>query len=304
MFQISAHDDFVVYSIGNKDGSVQACFVPELGGVMSSLICLGQDGPRELLYHNDFFWQRNNDDLAGGMPFLFPLCARLSRNNQLGVYSYNGQYYELPIHGFSWQLPWEVLEHSEGLLVMQLQFNESTLKQFPFDFAVTLEYQIEDQQLFCHQTYENKGGEAMPYYAGFHPYFLVEESKDLIKINYEPIERWQYNRSLTDLVGRLPVFDLPSTLSNADLNEQLTRVADNKTVIMTYPNGDILEVEAQGVENPDLFPFVQLYTKPGKPFFCIEPWMGYPNALNAMKGVRWLAAGQAERGLLRISLGK
>lgn len=301
MANITANKDFVVYNIKANDNVSCASFVPELGGVVSSLQLPGVDGERELLHQHDFFWQCDNDDLAGGMPFLFPVCARLSRNNQDGVYSYQGQHYKLPIHGFSWQLPWDVVEHGDDFIVMQLESNASTLKQYPFDFCIQLRYEIRNGQLFCYQSYENRSGEAMPYYAGFHPYFSAA-SKDNIEIDYEPIERWQYNSALTDLVGRKANFSLPTKLANPDLNEQLTKVGENKTVNMIYENSDILQVEAQGLEDHDLFPFIQLYTIVDKNFFCIEPWMGYPNAMNAVKGVRWLQPNQQEHGLLRIEL--
>lgn len=303
MFQITAKQDFVVYQIGNADVSAVASFVPELGGVVSSLVLTGLDGPRECLYQHPHFWQRGLDDLGGGMPFLFPVCARLSRDGQAGVYQYQGERYQLPIHGFSWQLPWQVLEHSDGCLVMQLCSNEQTLQQFPFDFCITLKYELRGQQLFCFQTYDNQSGVPMPYYAGFHPYFLLDADKSQVELDYQPVERWLYNESLTDLVGRQAAFDLSTALDKAEINEQLTRVADDKTVCMQFPNGDCLQVEAQGIEDADLFPFIQLYTMPERPFFCVEPWMSFPNALNSVQGVRWLAPGQQEHGLLRIGLG-
>ena len=57
---------------------------------------------------------------------------------------------------------------------------------------------------------------------------------------------------------------------------------------------------AEGVEDPNLFPYVQLYTMTEKPFFCVEPWMAAPNSLNTAKGCRWLEPGAVEHGVLRL----
>ena len=34
-----------------------------------------------------------------------------------------------------------------------------------------------------------------------------------------------------------------------------------------------------------------------QPFFCVEPWMGHPNAMNTVAGVHWLAPGGSVRGV-------
>jgi galactose mutarotase-like enzyme len=51
-----------------------------------------------------------------------------------------------------------------------------------------------------------------------------------------------------------------------------------------------------------MFPYVQLFTETKKPFFCAEPWMAFPNAINAVSGARWLQPGKSDKAILTLSV--
>ena len=301
MAKVSEQNGFEVYTISSQDGSTHASFVPARGGAGSSIIVPSKDGPRELLFLHDWFWDHSNQHIPGGWPFLFPVCARIERDGKKGDYLYDGRVYNLPSHGFGPKKEWDVVEHANDSVTLQLKEDEETLKEYPFQFTVTLKYRVEPSRLVCEQTYHNTGGMPMPYYAGFHPYFLTpspEVGKEETMLDYSPKRRFVYNDRLTDLVNTREVPDLPTAVTNEDINENLTQVGKDKETRLILPDGLTIHMAAEGVEDPDLFPYVQLYTMPEKPFFCIEPWMGYPNAINAVKGARWLEPGRAEHGLL------
>ncbi len=296
---------FETYTIVSPDGSTQATFVPERGGVGTSFVMPGHQGPRELLFHYKHLWDRNSKEFPGGWPFCFPICGRLERQGQLNAYYYDGHVYELPIHGFAAHKVWEVSEAGKHHLLLVLRDDEQTRSVYPFHFTVELYYEIAHRRLFCRQTYTNHGDRAMPYYAGFHPYFLTPEpgnGKNRVILNYSPRRRFRYNQQLTDLVGEQPLFNLPTPVTNTEIHEQLTQLGEDKEIHLSFPNKDVINMVAEGVEDRDLFPYVQIYTPEDKPFVCLEPWMGFPNALNSVSGARWLAPGQSEHGILRLWL--
>ncbi|HEY4298912.1 MAG TPA: aldose epimerase, partial [Paraburkholderia sp.] len=39
-------------------------------------------------------------------------------------------------------------------------------------------------------------------------------------------------------------------------------------------------------------------------FYCVEPWLGLPDAIHNGMGLRWLEPGQTETAALRISVEK
>ncbi len=77
-------------------------------------------------------------------------------------------------------------------------------------------------------------------------------------------------------------------------------VGENKTATLNFADGLQLTMSANGCNDKHLFPYIQLYTMTDKPFICVEPWMSFPNAINTMDGVRWLAPQQSDEGVLTL----
>lgn len=291
---------YEVHTIVSSDGGTRASFVPEKGGMGSSLVI----GGRELLFQHDFFWERQTEKIPGGWPFLFPICGRLERVGQAGQYLYDGHLRQMQSHGFGPRIPWKVIETDrEDTLILQLTDTEATRQMYPFRFEVRLTYRAEKDALACEQIYANRGNVAMPYYAGFHPYFRIPApgaGKEKVQLDYKPVRAFKYNERLTDLAGETAVPRLPAAVTDPAINERITRVGEDRETKLTLPDGLTIHLAAEGVEDSDLFPYIQLYTMADKPFFCVEPWMGFPNALNTVAGARWLKPGQSERGILRV----
>ena len=68
------------------------------------------------------------------------------------------------------------------------------------------------------------------------------------------------------------------------------------SALVEWPEaGQALEITAD-----ELYRHLVVYTPPGQPFFCVEPWMGFPNAMNTLLGARLLAPGAEDKGKLRV----
>ena len=291
-----------VYRIRAADGSVEAEFVPALGAIVSSLRFLWGGEWREVLFQHPFFWDAQAERTRGGYPFLFPVCGRLERDGVAGAYLQDGVVYQMKIHGFSSRLPWEVEREEPDALTVVLRDSEGTRRQYPFGFEVRLRFALEAGAMKVEQEYANTGTGPMPYYAGFHPYYLMPSGsgKDRTVLRYDATAQLRYNARLTDISGRDAPPPLPSPVTAPEINERLTEVKPGTDVELVYPDGMVLHTLAAGVEDAGMFPYIQLYTMEGSPFFCVEPWMGHPNALNTAKGCRWLAPGQRERGVVKV----
>lgn len=289
---------FDAYVICASDKKTQATIVPERGAWVASLIM----NQREILFQHDYAWNPTLDDLPGGIPFLFPVCARIERNNEVGKYLLDGKQYELKIHGFSWYMRWEVIATAEDRIEMVLHDNAETLLRYPFYFEVKLIYQVLSGKLICHQSYVNRDTRAMPYYAGFHPYILTPQSqKEKVMVAFESIQHFQYNNALTDIINdNLPLIRTPVSIMDASINEQLSKLDKNKRAMLIFSEHEKIYFDI--TENPDYFPYLQLYTIPEREFFCVEHWMGFPNALNTVSGVRWLAPGETESATYEIGV--
>lgn len=299
---ITTQNGVEVYTIKAADGSAEADVVPALGAIVSALRLPWGAGLRDVLFRHPFFWDAQSERTRGGYPFLFPICGRLERDGLAGGYLYDGRVYQMKNHGFSMRMPWSVVAAETSAITVELRDTAETRVQYPFGFRVTLRFVVRQGALIIEQDYANTGSAPMPYYAGFHPYYLTAlpgEGKELTRIRYTAQSQLRYNARLTDIAGREAAPGLPNRITAPELNERLTEVAPGTAVDLLYPDGVVLHTLAEGLEDPRMFPFVQLYTMEDRPFFCVEPWMAFPNALNTVKGCRWLAPGQRERGLLK-----
>ena len=294
------------YTITSSNGLTKATVVTERGAFVSSLILQFESGSRETVFLHDYAWDKEINDLPGGIPFLFPICARISRNGKEGIYLYDGKQYQLKIHGFSWFEKWTVVNVSDNSIEVVLRENENTLACYPFHFEIKLKFVVHNGKFECHQLYKNNEKEKpMPYYAGFHPYFLtpdMEHGKEKVILNFQPVKRLKYNETLTDIIGDQPVFKTPVNITNPEINEQLCMLGKDKLATLTFPNGDVLKTNVYGIQDPNIFSYMQLYNISEKPFFCVERWMSFPNALNTVSGVRWLDPGASEEAFFEISL--
>ena len=304
----STQNGQTVHTIYASDVLTRASFVPAFGGIGSSITMPDRGTARELLYHHDFFWDEPYTKTRGGWPFLFPICGRLERDGAEGVYLYEGRLHQLPIHGFSLRVPWRVTGvPAPDALTMELVDSEATREAYPFAFRVALTYRVRPGVLSGELRVENRGERPMPYYAGFHPFFRTPApgaGKEQTRVELGARRQWLYNAKLTDIRGQgePPVF--PAAASDPAVGETLNEVAAANATRLRYPDGFHLNLEVTETSVPAMFPFVQLYTMPERPFFCIEPWMGHPNALNAVTGVRWLAPGAKDRAVLTLSAGR
>jgi galactose mutarotase-like enzyme len=60
------------------------------------------------------------------------------------------------------------------------------------------------------------------------------------------------------------------------------------------------------LQRPNSVPWYAVTTwteKPESDFFCVEPWLGLPDAIHNGLGLRWLEAGDTETASLRITVG-
>jgi galactose mutarotase-like enzyme len=294
------------WEITREDGLARATFLAERGGTGSSLIMPGPDGPRELLYHHGNFWDwsHGRDDLRGGWPFLFPVCARIQADGELGKYYLGDEPYRLPLHGFGHRARWTPLEPGmPDEQVLELFDDDATRARYPFRFRCSLKYRMTERDFSCRMTMKNAGADPMPYYAGFHPYFLTPypgEGKEEIVVEFSAVEQFTYNDTYTGFLGQEASSCSTLRVGEPGFNESLYRLGSDREVRIRFPGGFTIHIMVEGEEQPDLFPYLQFYTMPEKPFICVEPWMGYPNQLNQPETVHTLAPLTTEHATLRL----
>lgn len=294
----STFQGYDVYRITCRQSGGRADIVPKLGGVVASWQVTESGVMKELLFRHEWFWDRAATRTRGGIPFMFPICGRLERGGEEGVYRWQHVLYRMPIHGFAMRVTWEVIDAREDEVTLELRDNDATRTMYPFLFRVQLRWRVSGDELVSEQEFENAGSAAMPYAAGFHPYFLTPEvgaGKERVMVSYRARRKLLYNQRLTEIVGECMAPPAPISIEAPEINETLLEVEEGSVGRLDYPDGSALEVSAGGMGVQGMWPYLQMYTMPEKPFFCVEPWMSFANALNLAYGMRWLGPGERER---------
>lgn len=238
--------------------------VPERGGIVTRWQLNGQD----ILYLDEARFQDPTLSVRGGIPILFPICGNLPDN----TYTYNGQTYTLKQHGFARELLWSVTDQQadaeSARVSLSLSSNAQTLAVYPFEFQLVFTYILQGNTLTLHQRYTNQSNAPMPFSAGFHPYFAVQ-NKSQLRVQ---IPSSQYDDNVTKSVQAFSgQFDFELDEIDAAFTELSSRVSSvvdegrSQRLTLTF--------------SPE-FSTLVFWTVKGKPFYCLEPWTAPRNALN------------------------
>lgn len=239
------------------------------GAELRSLRAL--DG-REILWPGDgLWWERSS-------PILFPVIGRL-RN---GGFRYQDHWYAMPSHGFAMHETFELCRRSRDACVWQLRSNARLRAHYPFDFMLSIGYRVNDLQLEVTACVKNTGNEVMPFSIGLHPGFCWPQGdtpRDGHWLGFEAPEPVHVRRPaasglLGPKTGPLSIHSgrlaLDETMFNGGAHV-LEQVA-SRSVVFGNQHRPVLTVKWRNLES------LGLWSLPGAPFICIEPWQGLPDA--------------------------
>jgi galactose mutarotase-like enzyme len=258
-------------------------------------------GGRDLLWSGDGAWWDEQS------PLLFPVVG-WTREGQSRV---NGQTYALGLHGFARRETF-VLDAIGGDFVrLGLRDSEATRALYPFAFHLSLTYTVAEAGLTMAAVVANTGSVPMPYAFGFHPGFA-----------------WPFAAGSSE--GHAVVFDAPErplvpVIAQGGLIAQTLRpvpLVDGRRLALTSAlfAGDALcfiDARSRGLrfEDPlgnaiamrvENLPHLALWTRPGAPYLCLEPWSGYSDPegftgdLFTKPSMTILAAGQTRSHAARF----
>ena len=238
--------------------------VSSLGAEMQSLRT--HDG-RSWLWHGDpAFW-------GGRSPLLFPIVGK-APDNRLVV---DGRAYDMQQHGIARRSEFRLVDALAHSCTHELVSTEASKASYPFGFRLTLRHAIEGATLTVTAEVTNTGDRPLPFGLGFHPAFAWplpgaegREHTNRLDNGAEP--------KLSRLDGGLRLPDLlPSPFSEGRLVLEHS-LFDADAMIFPEGAGTGLTYGAEGGPSLhfafDNLPNLALWTKPGAPFICIEPWHG------------------------------
>lgn len=241
-------------------GSMIEFTVSEHGGQLVSLM---KDN-KEYISAGTPFWNYS-------APILFPIVGRLKNDS----YRFDGKTYSLKQHGFARTRDFICIDDEP--LTYRLAYDFDTLKVYPFKFALTTSYRPVNNELIITSRVQNLGEIDILFSLGGHPALKVPfdggrfEDYTLEFEREEHLERIPLTKDGLLSRERVKFLDGRSIKLSYDLFKDDALVFDNvkSTRISIRRGNKSVTVRA------DNAPFWGIWTKPGAPFVCIEPWHGH-----------------------------
>mgnify|MGYP000014458411 CR=1 FL=1 len=248
--------------------------VKNTGAELSSLIANGKE----------YLWQGDPRFWRGQAPILFPFVGKLKND----TYFHKGAAYHLPQHGFFRRSnAVKLVAQSDTKLTFSLHSDAETLKNYPFEFEFITSYELKKNSLSIEHTVVNKGRETLYFSLGEHPAFHCSlqnslESYDQCYLDFEKEETAQIHLLDQGLIGSKTAnllknsnrLNLHSSIFDKDALV-LKKMKSKKVTLLHKTEGKLVTLSY-----PD-FPFLGIWSKPGAPFVCIEPWLGIADSIHA-----------------------
>lgn len=265
------------------------------GAELSSIYDKAND--RELVWQADpAFWNRH-------APVLFPNVGKYYG----GHFTYNGTDYPMGQHGFARDTEFEQAASGENFVTYRLCADEESKKVYPFDFVLEITHRLNGNRLTVEWNVKNTDDKEMYFTIGGHPAFNVNvlpdtDFEDYSLVFKEGTEKLSYvlldaesGTAIGDKVYELELTDSKYALKK-DMFDKDALVFDGGQIewaALALPDGKpYIALESKG------FPNFGIWSKPGAPYVCLEPWCGrcdnkgFEGEISEKPGIIALKAGE------------
>lgn len=282
----------------------------------STYLALPQHGARLLNWHvkladgsvrdvihwpEDANWQ-NVAKVRGGNPILFPFCARCYDDGDVERWrDAQGRRLPMPRNGIARQGNFTLTESSPTGFTARFQNDtDAAFSAYPFQYTFEVRYRFEELALHVDLSLTNADKDDIPWSAGHHFYFALPWHANLSRSDYRiQLQAKKAFRQADD--GSLIDVGVPERETALDDLELIDRchARFKQPQIQFGPKGgdeDItLWLGGQAAGTPNPWHSLTTWTEADdSPFYCVEPWMGPPNAPGHGKGLHWVRPGQTQ----------
>lgn len=232
----------------------------------------------------DYVWQAEAAVWARHAPILFPIVGKLKGNS----YQYKGHTYHLPQHGFARDMDFEQRLMTTTEASFRLSSSEATRTNYPFDFHLDVSYKLEDTTLHITWQVTNTGQEEMLFSIGAHPGFNIMLNEGETLSDYYLLFEKPETLPLYALeAGLIAGVKQPAYINNSRRLDLFEGIFDLDALVFPAPRSNSITLcnkagDYKLVVGCEDFTYLGIWSKPGEPFVCIEPWLGVADSTTSL----------------------
>lgn len=240
----------------------------------------------------EHLWQADPNVWGWHAPNLFPIVGGLL-NDQLLI---DGKTYPLKRHGFARLSTFVLVESSDSHAIFSLRSDTETQKVYPYTFDFQIQYELTGASLSVTYRVVNEGDKTLFFSVGAHPAFNAPfrpngqdtgESYDDYYLEFEQAESL-----LTHQLSAAGLFTGETQPVPTD-GQQLAltpHLFDQDALVFKQLSSHQVSLRSRRNDHAVTvsfadFPHLGIWAKPGAPFVCIEPWLGYADAEGTLRPI-------------------
>lgn len=288
-------------------GSSTFLALPELGArLMNWNVTLGDGSVRDVIYWPESYAPEEFYKIRGGNPILFPFNARTYDRGEIHFWRDTaGVRRPMPMHGLARQGDFKLTRLDAGGFAALFVPGDEARACYPFDYEFTVTYRFQSFGLTCEFALRNLGPSPLPWSAGHHFYFTVPWSEGAGRGDYllrlPATKRFKQDFTTGQLTPG-PALQPEENLANPALIDTIhTGLRGNEVVFGEKGRpGDVVLRLGNAKVPPADAAVVTWSGSDDAPYYCVEPWMGPPNAPEHKLGLHLVPPG--ETAIFAISI--
>ena len=228
-------------------------------------------------------WEGDGTFWKGSAPVLFPICSGLAEDH----YLYKGKRYSMPKHGFAKTTVFSVEEQGADHATFLLSSAEHPREDYPFSYELRVSYRLVDRTVLVDYHVTNCSDTETLYFSiGAHEGYTCPQGLSGYTVRFdrpETLRAYQLEGPLLsdrfEELGR-DVTELPLSDAHFAIDALIFKdLTSRRLWLETQDGSSRIRVEYEG------FPYLLIWSRPGAPFVCIEPWCGITDPVGPVRDI-------------------
>jgi len=281
--------------------------MPERGArLMNWNVALADGSVRDVIYWPELSSLDEFPKVRGGNPILFPFNGRTFDHGDIHFWRAPDQIRRpMPMHGIARQAKFTLRHASERSFTAVLQPDEESKLAYPYDYEFAVVYRFAPLGLTCEFILTNRDTRPIPWSAGHHFYFTLPWTEGHTRSDYAiriPAAKRMKQDMTTGKLQPGPTLHREERLNQPLLVDTLHLALKTNEVVFgpAGAHDDVtIRIGQEKKPGPDAT-FVTWTPDDTAPYYCVEPWMGPPNAIENKVGLHWVQPGQSQSFAVEI----